>query len=525
MQQVIDSLSVVKPQVAKWAVHEGEVIYAPADTVNWKKEFQPFTSEDVNQLRYKDAFDVTDEMIGQDRIIRFEAKEDDQEIREVHYKIHKGSIVYFKMVKERSNIFSQSFQRFEFNQNQYEFVLEQSIHGVFENNQTVHGDILEDGDLWLGHFQLEADKMPFQMLFRNDTEHELVTKNGTERSAFNTFSKRGDTLVFESDVFRTRFEIEQISESSMSGTWYSNQSDRPRIVPFTAQKGVMNRTGVTTTPSINLSGEHLAVFYTEDGEPEDSTVLSINQTAHNVYASFLTQTGDYRYLEGGIRNDSLFLSTVDGSHVFYFYASVKGNALEGVFRSGNHWKQPWKAFIGTPYTLHNPSDMTKAISDSAVTFSFPASKNELISLEDEQFSNRPVIISITGTWCPNCMDEAAFLQEVRDMFSEDELGIVSLDFELISDSVKAFENIEKHKKTLGLTYPVLLASVKSSKQNASEMLPFVDRIISYPTMVVLNRNHEVVRTHAGFSGPATGTSHYDAFRKEYLELFEHLVAN
>jgi peroxiredoxin len=42
-------------------------------------------------------------------------------------------------------------------------------------------------------------------------------------------------------------------------------------------------------------------------------------------------------------------------------------------------------------------------------FSFPDLDGRTISLSDPQYAGKVVIVTLAGSWCPNCHDEAAFL--------------------------------------------------------------------------------------------------------------------
>ena len=109
------------------------------------------------------------------------------------------------------------------------------------------------------------------------------------------------------------------------------------------------------------------------------------------------------------------------------------------------------------------------------------------------------------------------------LFSHDDLSIVSLDFELINDTLRAIENIKKYKRNLDINYPVLLAATRATKTIAAEALPSLNGIFSYPTLLLLNKKHEVVRIHTGFNGPATGEENYISFTNEYRELIVDLI--
>ena len=66
-------------------------------------------------------------------------------------------------------------------------------------------------------------------------------------------------------------------------------------------------------------------------------VFSNSTPDGRVTGTFLTETGDYRYLEGVVDGDSLKLSCFDGSHAFLFHAALDQDSFRGRFWSGTHW--------------------------------------------------------------------------------------------------------------------------------------------------------------------------------------------
>ena len=146
-------------------------------------------------------------------------------------------------------------------------------------------------------------------------------------------------------------------------------------------------------------------------------------------------------------------------------------------------------------------------------------------LSDERFTDKVLLVSIMGTWCSNCLDESRFLKEINDEFPSDKISIVALDYELIGDSSKVIQNIKKYKRNMNIDFPILLAATLSSKDVASKTLPALNGIFSYPTLLVLNKKHEVIKIHTGFNGPATGKDNYDAFTRKYRNLISELIEN
>ena len=71
---------------------------------------------------------------------------------------------------------------------------------------------------------------------------------------------------------------------------------------------------------------------------------SLNKDGNKLTGTFRTDTGDYRFLEGSVQANKMYLSVFDGSHAFLFEAKLmEDSALIGSFRSGNHYKTLWEA--------------------------------------------------------------------------------------------------------------------------------------------------------------------------------------
>jgi thiol-disulfide isomerase/thioredoxin len=121
-----------------------------------------------------------------------------------------------------------------------------------------------------------------------------------------------------------------------------------------------------------------------------------------------------------------------------------------------------------------------------------------------------------GTWCPNCKDEAEFLREWQINQPDSKVKILGLAFEKFRDTTQALVRVERYRQLMDLDYDIWLMG-SSDKSEATEALPFLDRVISYPTMVFINDKSEIIRIHTGFQGPAT--SEY----KEFKNSFENTV--
>lgn len=294
------------------------------------------------------------------------------------------------------------------------------------------------------------------------------------------------------------------------------KESRERIVDFTAEYNNGQRFLDTEAPKANVSGVWEAVF--SQNIPEDEYIAKgiFSQYKDKVTGTFRTTTGDYRYLEGIVSGDSLKLSTFDGAHAFLFTAKVMDSIMEGTFYSGNHFQEPYVAKRNADYELPSANTLTYLNEGyENLVFEFPDAEGNLVSLEDERFKDKVVVVQIMGTWCPNCLDESKYYTEFYKENKDKGLEMVALAFEYAKTEAKAFEKIARLQDRLQMEYPVLLAQFGGAdKTKAQEKLPMLNHVLSYPTSIFIDKKGEVRKIHTGFNGPATGDKYLE-FKKEF----------
>ena len=114
------------------------------------------------------------------------------------------------------------------------------------------------------------------------------------------------------------------------------------------------------------------------------------------------------------------------------------------------------------------------------------------------------MVQIFGTWCPNCMDESKFLVDWHQKNKANGVEIVGLSYEVKDDFNYAVKRLEKVKSRLGIEYDLL------------------NHVLSYPTLIFIDREGEVRKVHTGFSGPGTG-HYYEDFVQEFQEFTKELI--
>lgn len=352
----------------------------------------------------------------------------------------------------------------------------------------------------------EGRQLPFNFEVTYKGKKPIITiRNADERIVVDEIQQKGDSLFFKMPVFDTEFKC-KIRGDSIEGNWINHYRTSKNIIPFKAKRGENNRfLFVPGKANPVFDGKWEVTF--SPGSKDSSKAIGkfrhIEQTDY-VTGTFLTETGDYRYLEGMRSGNKLFLSCFDGSHAFLFEAELTNGMLEGTFYSGSHFSEKWTAKRNESYKLKDPEEITYMRNkDELNGFSFLDINNNMVSLSDKQFANKPVIVQIMGTWCPNCMDESRYFSDLYKRYKQSGLEIIALAFEKTDDAEKARKQVMRLKERLNIDY-TLLITLQSGKDKASAVFPALNGISAFPTSIFLNKKHEVVKIHTGFNGPATG---------------------
>lgn len=361
--------------------------------------------------------------------------------------------------------------------------------------------------------------LPFN--FEVTSVNSIKIFNAEEVIELNEIEYKNDSVLIKFPVYEGYIAAVFV-DNNLKGSFIKESLDR--VVPFFAEYDSTSRFEVKQEPAKTVSGVWETVFSPNSEEDRYVAKGIFKQDGKQVTGTFRTTTGDYRYLEGVLDGDQLSLSTFDGAHAFLFTATVTDSTMTGQFYSGNHWKEPFTAKLNSEYELPDSNSLTYIKEGyDKLTFSFPDENDTLVSLDDDRFKDKVVLVQIMGTWCPNCLDESRFYSNYYKNNTNKDLEIVALAFEYAKTKERAIINIKRLKENTGITYPILLAQVgTSSKAKANEKLPMLNHVLSYPTTIYIDKKGNVRKIHTGFNGPATGEK-YDEFVTEFNTFVDKLL--
>lgn len=378
---------------------------------------------------------------------------------------------------------------------------------------------------WRGEFTVDDKIVPFNFKVEDDTAALLKVSllNADEKATLDSVTYKGDSVVIPIKVYDALL-IGKVKGDSLAGYFRKKQVAKQGI-PFIAVRNQTYRFTVNDSLlSRSVSGKWSVNLISErDGKPTARyTVGVLEQKGNKVTGTILTTTGDYRYLEGVLDGSQLKLSAFSGSNPTLIEASLVDSVhLKGEFISPGG-KVILEAIKSDTAQLPNPYELTYLKPGfEKLSFSFPNLGGKQVSLTDDKYKGKVVIVTVSGSWCPNCVDEASFLSPWYKRNKERGIEIVSLSFERKDDFNFAKERIGTFVKRFDIQYDVLFAGV-ADKKVVAEKLPELNTFISFPTTFFIDKAGKVRKVHTGYNGPATG-KYYQEFLKEFNDEVDLLV--
>lgn len=365
---------------------------------------------------------------------------------------------------------------------------------------------------WLFELEVPNAVLPFHAeILLDDETPQFYAVNGEERIRAAEFRIEEDSFFVQLPVFNTAL-VGKLTKEGISGNFHDYSRKGDYQIPFKATKKFENRFGNISKPTVDVSGKW-KVLFSPDSDGEYQAIGQFEQIGTKATGTFLTTTGDYRYLEGNVSGDSLFLSCFDGSHAFLFKARISGDSIFGDFWSGTHWQENWTGTRDESFELPDANTLTFLNTGyKTLDFAFENLEGNTISLSDEEYQNKVVIVQIMGSWCPNCKDETAYLVSLHEKYHNQGLEVISLAFEKSDNKETNIKSLKRLKDHFSVPYEILLAGT-ASKKEAAKKLPMLNHVLSFPTSIYIDRNGQVRKIHTGFSGPGTG-EYYQEFVEE-----------
>jgi thiol-disulfide isomerase/thioredoxin len=372
--------------------------------------------------------------------------------------------------------------------------------------------------------QLPGGELPFGLeIDEKDGKLSAVIVNGPERLDAEDVARDGERITMRLPGYRNTIELAPEGGILRGRLTMVKSGNLRQEIPLVAMRGDSYRFFPAAIAPGGDIGGRWAVTFIEDNGAESIAVGEFSQSGSDVTGTFLSATGDHRYLSGELRGGELFLGSFNGGQTFLYHATVAADGtLSGDYWSGLAYHARFKARRDENASLGDTVRMTSVRDPSQrLKFSFPDLAGQPVSIEDPRFAGKVVVVAISGSWCPNCHDEAAFLSQYYRENRDKGFEVVGLMFEHFDVPAEAKVAVEGYRDRNEVEFPLLIAGITGD--TASSRLPQLDAVHAYPTTLFVDRKGKVRYVHTGFSGPATG-AHYVELTREFDERIKALLA-
>ena len=366
--------------------------------------------------------------------------------------------------------------------------------------------------------------------------------DGTTSATF----QKGD-LVLNVDHYLTTINA-KLEGGQLNGTVVAQNRESSSDYSFHAVRHI-DTPAATASPQV--AGIWEIPLATPSSKGEKSFRFVVQQRGSEIAASILRIDGDTGAYTGGFKDGKWVLSHFDGGRPGVIVVTPKADGTLDVQQqiarptaaaatvakpAGNDYAAEtapdgryaktlvaYRPDVARSKGFAQPDSFlthtTVANADETFKFAFPDNDGKIVTQDDPRFKNKVVVAVVTGTWCPNCHDEAQYLVQLDKKYRDKGLAIVALNFE----EPEQLETLKRQKafvKQYGVKYTYLEAG---SPAQMWEKVPQLAHLDTWPATVFIGRDGKVKAVHSGFASPASGEYHTQ-LNQEFTTRIEQLLA-
>ncbi len=344
--------------------------------------------------------------------------------------------------------------------------------------------------------------------------------NGEDRLTSSSGRLSNGSLNLQWDYLATRLDA-TVKDGVIDGQYIGSVGPRDKGAHLF--HAVLAGNAAATDPNAPSIGG-LWVIPNNSPKGEKAWRFVVEQKGGEVSAAILRVDGDTGAITGGYKNGKFVLSHFSGFRPNVLEVTLLKNGDLDILQNGKTKYSAVRAEVAESRGIPLPTDPTRhtGVKDASepFRFNFPDLNGELVSNTDARFQNKVVLVEITGSWCPNCHDEAPFLVDLYRRYHDRGLEIVALSFEeaeQLRDPVRLRAFVKKY----GIDYTMLLCG---EQDDAKVKLTQADNWNAWPTTFFLGRDERVHSVHAGFPSNGSGELFQEA-KAGFVTEVERLLAD
>lgn len=351
--------------------------------------------------------------------------------------------------------------------------------------------------LWDGEVDVNSVTVPFRFEIVDDgAALEGAFFDGAQRVRSTTARREGNTVRMVFAQYGTEL-VATATGDRLEGLYQRGSRGAP--YPFRAARAAP-RVDRSKDEAPDIAGEWTIPH--ESSKGEKAWRLLVRQSGADVQAAILRVDGDTGTLTGAFQRGTFVVSHFSGARPMLLELTPLADGSLGLLQNRKTQLVAYRTADERARAVPGPSDPLahSRIKDpnAVFTFSFPDLHGRVVSHDD--YRGKVLLVSLTGSWCPNCHDEAPFLADLDRRYRDRGLAVVAFAFEE-PDQLKSPTRLKAFMQTYGIAYPVLLAGVP---EELAEKVPQAENLNAFPTTIFVGRDGRIRAIHAGFASPASG---------------------
>jgi thiol-disulfide isomerase/thioredoxin len=302
----------------------------------------------------------------------------------------------------------------------------------------------------------------------------------------------------------------------------SSYQAHDRVAPFHASRYVAPTAGEAAGAPVI---EGVWELPHDSPKGEKSWRLIVKQNGAEISATVLRVDGDTGALTGTWHDGKFVASHFDGSRPGLIEITPQ---QDGTLRVELHAEPRHEVFTayrpevarakGLPEPANYLTHTTVRDPNEVFAYSFPDVNGKLVTNEDPRFKGKVVLAIVTGTWCPNCHDEARYLVQLYSQYHDQGLEIVALDFEE-ADQLKSLTRVNAFINQYKVPYTYLIAGTPDEMW---DKVPQAVNLNTWPATLFIGRDGKVKATYSGFASGASG-SYNAALKDNFVSIIDRLL--
>lgn len=364
--------------------------------------------------------------------------------------------------------------------------------------------------------------------FRLDVEGEGpglrgVLYNGTDKQFTTSATLERGTLVLDLGHYLTTIVASE-ENGALEGKVQMRNDKSPEGSPFHAVRHVE---APVLPANVNVPViDGVWEIPHESPKGEKAWRFIVKQNGVDASAAILRVDGDTGSLTGRYQDGRFVLGHFDGSRPALMEVTAAADGTLSIVQNGSNRDGTLVAYRpevarakGLPEPSNYNTHTTMRDPNETFTFEFPDVDGNVVSSEDPRFKGKVVVAIVTGTWCPNCHDEAQYLVQLDEKYRDRGLAIVALDFEE-PEQQDGLERVRAFTKQYGVKYTYLIAGAPAEMW---EKVPEAINLNTWPATFFVGKDGRVKNIHAGFAAPASGVFH-EQLKTDFTATIERLLA-